>query len=313
MSEIRAPQWTEGSWNLAGTADDDTLYGGKGDNHFDGGAGNDRMYGGYRYMNGSGGNYFDGGAGEDTVAYGGFLRQYEVKFDAASGTYKVGSDTLKNVEYIQFGDVRIKVEDAAHLEGTQHQYTDGDDQLVGNDYGYNLEGGDGNDTFTGNGGDDTLYGGKGEDTAVFRGNRADYDIRFDYNTRQYIVSDHQAGRDGKDAVVGIEHLRFADTTIDLHGIAQLDNRPDDATLARIDGVIEAPPPAPVVDYGDLIAVVGTWDPILVTDGAMEEIYAVATVATMEVSLAAANVDFIALAGVTTSATANTGGFVLDTP
>ena len=265
MSDIHGPQNVKGSWDIIGTPDNDSLYGGKGDSRFDGGAGDDTMYPGW--MSSENTAYLDGGTGVDTVVFGIGFASAKLEFDAASGTYKIGNLTLKNVEYIDFGDVKLKVEDAANPTGTQHHYTDGDDQLISNDFSYMLEGGHGNDTLTGNGGDDTLYGGKGEDTAVFRGNRADYDIRYDYRSYQYIVTDRQAGRDGSDKVAGIEQLKFADTTIPLHGIDPWGGPPDAATIAKLDGVIEIPPAPPLTDWGsgEVIEIIGNWGPVAIND------------------------------------------------
>lgn len=300
MSDIHGPQDKSGTWDLVGTPDNDSLYGGKGSNHY------------------------DGGAGEDTVVYGGNSFQYEVKFDADSRSYKIGSDTLKNVEYIQFADVRMKVEDATHIERPQYHFDNDTQQMEINDIdvGHTLQGGDGNDTFTGNGGDDTLYGGKGEDTAVFRGNRADYDVRYDYNSNHYVVTDRHAGRDGSDKLAGIEQLKFADTTISLHGIYNWGGSPDDATIAKLDGVIEAPPPPPMPDYsewvghGDL-AVRDNIALITIDSISMDNLFVVGMTATTAsaafVSIEAA-AEPVALAGVpATFSFAGTGGFTLDAP
>ncbi|HSW05562.1 hypothetical protein [Aquabacterium sp.] len=242
MSTIIAPQHVHGSWDLAGTPEADTLYGGKGSNRF------------------------EGGAGDDTVVYSGRFTQYAVSFDAASGSYRVGNDTLRDIEHLQFGDITLSIADALPQTGTQHQYSAGDDELIGSDLGYTLEGDWGNDRFTGNGGDDALYGGKGEDTALFHGNRADYDIVYDYTTSSYRVTDHTAGRDGADQLFDIERLKFADTTIQFEGIANndvydLSREPTAADLLQLDGVIgtpAAPLPEqepPLID-GDLIVGIG---------------------------------------------------------
>lgn len=296
MSEIHVPDQNPGKWSLVGTPDSDVLYGGKGDNHFDAGAGDDTMIPGSRRIDGSGVNDFDGGSGEDAVWYGGNFTQYHVEYDAATDTYKVGGDTLRNVEYIQFADVRLKVEDTVRLEGTQHQATAGDDHLVGNDFGYMLSGGDGNDTLIGNGGDDTLYGGKGEDTAVFRGDRDDYDIRYDFNTSQYIVTDRRAGRDGQDHVAGIEQLKFADTTIELHTVNSIN--PDDATIAQLDGVIELPPGSVWILQS------------VIDEATMDMSLDVPTAISAMSTAVVANAEQVGLTGVPAF---DANGFVLDTP
>lgn len=315
MSDIRGPQNVKGSWDIVGTAGNDNLYGGKGDNRFDGGAGDDNIYPGA--TPGATTGSIDGGSGVDTVFFGTGFARTQVEFDSASSTYKVFGIPLKDIEYIDFGDIKLKVEDAINLAGTQHHYTDGDDQLISNDFGYMLEGGYGNDTFTGNGGDDTLYGGKGEDTAVFRGNRADYDIRYDYRSYQYIVTDRHADRDGSDKVVGIEQLKFADTTIQLHGVADYDSQPDRATLAKLDGVIEVPPPPPVTndDASDLISVIGTWEPSIITDFVIEPVIAIAIATTANEVVYASHIaaEQLTLTGLPTLDAASNSGYLLDTP
>lgn len=323
MSEIYTPLGTKGNGSLIGTADNDALYGGKGDNHFDAGAGNDTIYLGSAA--GDKGTYVDGGAGEDTlVLNGGFARfQQDFEFDAATHTYKLGSLTLKDVEYIDFGDIRLRIEDTSNRAGTQHQSTNGADQLIGNDWGYILDGQQGDDTLIGNGGEDTLYGGKGEDTAVFRGNRADYDIRYDYSSNQYIVTDHQAKRDGSDKLSGIEQLKFADTTIPLHGIYDWGGAPDAATIAKLDGVIEAPPPSPPVEYENLVVLPGTWDPIdlgsvICLPGdifPVDDVVITATATAMSAALVISDTaaDQVVLAGIPAFTVSPAVSYLLDTP
>ena len=253
MSIINGPTYTYGDWTLQGTGQADTLYGGKGSNHLHGGDGDDVLIGGLRSSSLPSVNHFDGGAGEDTVVYGGRLAEYDVVFDAASGDYRIGQDTLHDVEVLQFGDVRLQVADAV-APGTRHHWTDGDDQLIGSDQGYLLQGGGGNDSFAGNGGDDTLYGGKGEDTAVYRGNRADYDIVYDELAQQYIVTDHQAGRDGQDRLSFIENLRFADTTIHFDGVDDVHTQLGEGDRSSIDDVKVAPPATETGSGGDAIPI-----------------------------------------------------------
>lgn len=259
MSEIHTPYdaWTT-QWHgsLTGTDEADSLYDGKG------------------------AEYFDGGSGQDTLVLGGKFADHRVSFDAATNTYWLGDADaaqgegreLVNIEFLLFGDLHLDLADAVPRDGTQHISTAGDDQLVGSDLGYTLAGENGNDTLTGNGGDDTLYGGKGDDTAVFHGNRSDYTIVFDYNISMFVVADQRDDHDGRDTLAGIEHLRFADTTIAFDGIgSSLQPSADD--LAKLDGVISAPPAPEIDDSGDFIEFVGIWidDPIMLatTDTTIE--------------------------------------------
>jgi hypothetical protein len=81
----------------------------------------------------------------------------------------------------------------------------------------------GNDVFFPRGGNDFVQGNGGLDTALFQGPRGSYsvasvgsgaDLTFD-------VADLTSGRDGTDRLVGIERLKFADTSValDLQGAA----------------------------------------------------------------------------------------------
>lgn len=89
------------------------------------------------------------------------------------------------------------------------------DYLIGNGGPNILDGGGFPDTLEGGGGNDTLLGGTGEDndTAKFSGLMADYVIAGDENS--ITVSDGQAGRDGSDALSGIEYLSFSDGKLEV--------------------------------------------------------------------------------------------------
>ena len=73
----------------------------------------------------------------------------------------------------------------------------------------NLNGSGGNDTFTSGPGNDTINGGGGDDTVVFARGLGDYTVH-DFGTRITI-----SGPDGSDTLTGIEHLRFANGTVNL--------------------------------------------------------------------------------------------------
>ncbi len=172
--------------------------------------GDDRLYGG------KGADRIDGREGVDTFFVGTLFAETLVERDGSStsigtGTYR---DTLVNVEFIQFADVLVRLDDPVLQQTVQHARSEGADLLIGNDLGYTLDGRGGDDVFIGNGGDDTLYGGKGNDTAVYRGNRADYVIEYAASGVVF-VHDQVSGRDGSDRLHGIETLRFADLELAL--------------------------------------------------------------------------------------------------
>jgi Ca2+-binding RTX toxin-like protein len=89
----------------------------------------------------------------------------------------------------------------------------GSDVLSGNS-GYDvLQGGEGEDTLTGGLDNDQLTGGADFDTVLLTGNRSEYTLSLNGDTGALTVIDNVGGRDGTDVLLGIEYLRFADTTI----------------------------------------------------------------------------------------------------
>lgn len=73
-----------------------------------------------------------------------------------------------------------------------------------------INGSAGNDTLATSAGNDTINGGAGDDTAVFSHGLGAYQVQ-DLGTRVLI-----SGPDGSDILTGIEHLRFADGTVNLN-------------------------------------------------------------------------------------------------
>ena len=81
----------------------------------------------------------------------------------------------------------------------------------------NAFGGSGNDTIIGNVANNTLSGGAGDDTTVYGSSFASYALQ-DFNGRIVI-----SGPDGTDQLLSIEHLRFADGTVNVnHGSGSFD-------------------------------------------------------------------------------------------
>jgi hypothetical protein len=188
-----------------------------------------------------------GADGTDTLVMGSELGAENSAFARASdGSWHVTIGdrevALTGIEKLTFGGLTIDLAtDGVHLlQPTAHAATDGPDALFGNDLGYALRGGEGDDTLEGRGGDDSLYGGKGDDTAIYRGNRADYEVRTDYRGLVASVRDQRDGRDGNDELGSIEWLRFADGTFKLSDIATRDQPPQRPSESELtDGCISA--------------------------------------------------------------------------
>src|SRR5207302_17657 len=67
------------------------------------------------------------------------------------------------------------------------------------------------DVLVGGAGNDTIVGGGATDRAVYSGNRADYSVTYDGDTRSFTVADLRPGSpDGTDTVTGVELFQFAD-------------------------------------------------------------------------------------------------------
>jgi hypothetical protein len=81
--------------------------------------------------------------------------------------------------------------------------------IVGDNGNNILTGTAGNDTINGLGGNDTIDGGPGDDTALFSGGLGNYSVS-DLGSRITI-----SGPDGIDTLFNVEHLRFADGTVNL--------------------------------------------------------------------------------------------------
>jgi Ca2+-binding RTX toxin-like protein len=84
----------------------------------------------------------------------------------------------------------------------------GDDQINGGAGNDTLRGGSGDDELIGGHGDDRIDGGAGNDTAVFSQSLASYTVR-DIGERILVLGSDSA------ELTGIEHLRFADGTLDV--------------------------------------------------------------------------------------------------
>jgi Ca2+-binding RTX toxin-like protein len=172
----------------------DTLWGDDGNDILEGGAGNDSIIGGAGndiLTDREGDDFLKGGDGKDAL-FGG-----------------VGEDLLVGGEghdFINAGDDGDEAFDVI-LGG------DGDDELLGNE---------GNDWLTGGRGDDHLIGDNGNpfgppladtDTAVFVGKSRNYTIT--NNADGTITVSDNVGNDGTDTLTNIERLQFRDRLIEV--------------------------------------------------------------------------------------------------
>jgi Ca2+-binding RTX toxin-like protein len=126
----------------------DTIVGNAANNTLRGGAGNDVI---------------DGGLGVDTVVFSGARSAYTVTWNGRVGTVSGpdGTDTITNVEFLQFSDQTIA---AAPTGGLIVGGDVTDNVMAGSAFNDQLNGGGGNDTINAGGGDDLLEGGSGNDT-----------------------------------------------------------------------------------------------------------------------------------------------------
>lgn len=200
-----------------------------------GGSGNDMIRGnsGNNVLRGNGGNdQIDGGLGIDTVVFSGNRSQYTITWNGQIGTVvgPDGTDTITNVEWLQFADQTIAAAPTGglvvsgditneNINGTTFGDAiaglGGDDVingLAGNDI---LDGGFGNDVLNGGDGDDILIGGFGNDT-LNGGNG--HDIA-DYSTAiggivANLGTGVVTGAAGNDTLISIEEIigsAFSDT------------------------------------------------------------------------------------------------------
>ena len=64
---------------------------------------------------------------------------------------------------------------------------------------------------SGNGGNDRLDGGEGQDVAILSGNEEEYTITREAGS--IIIEDKETDRDGKDTLINIERIQFADNEV----------------------------------------------------------------------------------------------------
>ena len=186
-----------GNDELWGFAGDDTIYGGDGPDRLFGNDGRDYLYGG------NDNDLADGGGGDDQVVG-----------DAGNDTLSGGDgrDFVNGGNGNDSIDGGIGNDELWALPGDDIiQGGDGLDRLFGNDGSDTLLGGTGDDLLSGGNGNDRLDGGAGIDTAAFSGNAAAFNVQAASQPGQWIVTELATGQ--ADFVLGVELLKFADTTM----------------------------------------------------------------------------------------------------
>ena len=226
--------------HLTGSAHDDTLAGDSRANRLEGGAGDDRLYGGP----GGGDDLLRGGPGADAL-YGGTGNDDVMEGGAGADTLRGGpgadtvSYTFSNAGVVvrlkegtgerghAEGDVIIDVE---NLAGSAYN-----DSLVGDDEANHLAGSGGDDSLWGGAGDDTLEGGAGADR-LFGGSGADWLSYLRSNAGVTVNLGDGTGKGGHaegDAFEEVENVLgsgYADTLTGDEAANRLDGRSGDDAL-----------------------------------------------------------------------------------
>jgi len=183
------PENHEDSDHAARGIDDDELQGSEGHDDLSGGRGSDSIYGGDgddRILGHDeiGDDDYFGGTGRDTVDYSGATAGVVVNLlkGTASGD-DIGNDSLHEIEDVIGGDA--------------------DDYLVGSMGDNHFEGGRGDDSFDGQDGDDAV---------VYRTSLSNFTLS--RNGNSYTLRD-KSGIEGTDQLTNVEHIEFADRTVNL--------------------------------------------------------------------------------------------------
>jgi len=122
---------TSANDKLVGEISNDALYGNAGNDTLDGGAGHDVLYGGIgndTLIGGLGDDILDGGEGTDTAGYSYPANNYLLRLSTQAATISYsgpiiqiyppppteGTDTLINIERLQFADKTIRIDTKSH-------------------------------------------------------------------------------------------------------------------------------------------------------------------------------------------------------
>lgn len=181
-----------GSTFIVGSAQDDLIRGGRGNDYLYGGVGNDT------FRDDGGFNLIDGGAGHDTLHLGEALARFSIARDGEGTLYvrdaEGGISQVRNLEALVSKESSLVFfsKDVSHAvtangllsSGKLDPYAlsvnggQGNDQLVAGNHGQwlfglggddRLVGGAGDDVLVGGAGNDVLSGGGGRDTFLFSG------------------------------------------------------------------------------------------------------------------------------------------------
>ncbi|MEP3889644.1 MAG: calcium-binding protein [Hellea sp.] len=217
---------------FSGYSADETITGTNSADVFDGGTGNNFLYGlgGDDIITSLGNDVIDGGTGDDLIEMGGNVFDASTATDGGSGIDTISFSTLSqfpsgNLFFVldllsqsysvRDGSTVLYVDQFSNFENAAgSEYRDllqgGEDAntlrgLAGDD---TLQGRGGSDFLEGGTGDDSLSGGDGVDTAVFSSaDRNDYQIT-ETASGEYTVTALNGVMDGTDSLVGVEYIQF---------------------------------------------------------------------------------------------------------
>lgn len=168
-----------------------------------------------------------GAVGGDTTGSGGGFSvgvpggAYTVTFSggglasAVSATVEAGSRNAK-IDLVNGGEINSSASTTLGAGATGLRLLGiADVNGTGNTAANALTGNKGANILEGRGGDDTLDGAAGDDTAVFSGLQSQYQVTILSGTSARITDLRGGASDGSDVISNIEHVRFADVTVNF--------------------------------------------------------------------------------------------------
>jgi Ca2+-binding RTX toxin-like protein len=255
-----------GADTVLGLGGNDTLFGDyvvdqvgvDGADLVDGGSGDDFIYGHGNddtLVGGSGNDSIDGGAGSDIAVFSGARSDYTIAIVAGvitvtdnRGALGDGTDSLVNVEALQFADGLIGAGSIADIVGTGGsdpaltggieanviRGLAGMDTLTGGAGNDRLEGGADDDVVAGGAGADIMIGGTGDDTLLYASSTAGVTVNLATNT----VSSAAGSEADGDAILDFENVTGgsgADSLTGNNGSNELHGGGDSDTLSGANG------------------------------------------------------------------------------